>query len=285
MEQTIDLTTEPPKNYRINAKNIFYTWPQCDELKEVVRGKLTIKFHNKDINFIIVAQEQHKDGTNHLHAVTSCSRYYTSVNPNWADDIAGKHGNYASCRNLRDAVNYVTKDGNYCVHPADFDLQKWLKESTPMGRKRKVTDEIADLLIQGETLKKVMYSHPGFTLIHLRNIQDFEAVLLKNRKEDKEKSSKEPWQLLEKKPSWTSAEESMANWLNRNLFQKKRPLGTLQLYVYGPTGVGKTHLIRNLTNYCRIYFVPMDEDWYDEFDNHYDLCVLDEFRGQKQFNG
>lgn len=54
-----------------------------------------------------------------------------------------------------------------------------------------------------------------------------------------------------------------------------------QLWLYGPTNIGKSTLINNLEKYFRIYHIPT-EDWYCEYkDNDYDIAVLDEYCGSK----
>lgn len=73
----------------------------------------------------------------------------------------------------------------------------------------------------------------------------------------------------------------IAKWLNKNLFQK-REYGTKDLFIHGTTKLGKTSLILKLQEFCRIYLVPLNEDWYDHYnDDDYDLAVMDEFKGHK----
>ena len=57
-------------------------------------------------------------------------------------------------------------------------------------------------------------------------------------------------------------EKEIMLWLNNNLF-KDRYLGQLQLYIAGETSMGKTWLLNQLDRFCRIYWVPMNEDFYD----------------------
>ncbi len=56
------------------------------------------------------------------------------------------------------------------------------------------------------------------------------------------------------------------------------------LWLYGPTGGGKSTLVKRLINLgVRIYMIPTDEEFYDEYeDDAYDLAVLDEYKAQKR---
>lgn len=57
-------------------------------------------------------------------------------------------------------------------------------------------------------------------------------------------------------------------------------IGSPQLYIHGPTGVGKTHLISQLRTYFRVYDVCMTEKWMDNYDDDlYDLVIMEEFTG------
>ena len=57
-------------------------------------------------------------------------------------------------------------------------------------------------------------------------------------------------------------------------------VGAPQLYIHGPTGVGKTHLISQLRTYFRVYDVCMTEKWMDNYDDDlYDLVIMEEFTG------
>jgi len=50
----------------------------------------------------------------------------------------------------------------------------------------------------------------------------------------------------------------------------------------GPPLIGKTTLLMQLSRFLRIYNIPMDEDYYDDWDDgSYDLAVMDEYKGNK----
>jgi len=53
------------------------------------------------------------------------------------------------------------------------------------------------------------------------------------------------------------------------------------LFISGERNRGKTSLIEYLERSLSVYHIPHTEDFYDAYDDEYDLAVLDEFKGQK----
>jgi len=271
--------------YRIDSRIIFYTWPQCTTKKEDVLAALVKGFEKKTIEFIIVCEELHESGEPHLHAITCCDKNRNATIPSWADKYAGKHGDYKAVRNIKQSVEYVMKKGNYVVYPEGYDFEARWKNSTETGRKRKVSDLIFGAIRdEGRSVRQLLLTEAavGWIGLHFKRLEEFESAVKAARSAESAAASKEAWHLLEKKPSTSGSEERIIDWLNGNLVNGTRSLGTLQLYIHGPTGCGKTHLMSQLRRFFRVYDVPMDEDWYDDYnDEDYDLIVLEEFRGQK----
>lgn len=276
--------TPAAKKYRLEARSIFYTWPKCKTAKETVLHNLVQDFKKRDIKLIIVCQEQHKDGEPHLHALTVCDRPRNCSVPSWADKFAGKHGDYQSVRDVEASVKYIQKKGDWIVYPEDFDFEKEMRQLPRQGRKRKVSEEVADKIHAGTTYRQLLLTgeYRGFIIHNSRKIQDYEADLKRAKAAESAKDSLVPWRSVELTHSMSLSEISIVEWMNKNLNGQTRPLGTCQLYLYGPTGLGKTHLMTQLRRYFRVYDVCMEEEWMDNYeDEEYDLILFEEFRGQK----
>lgn len=97
----------PP--FRLSTKNLFLTYPQCNGSREGLVALLQQKLGGWGIEWYIVAQEQHADGHNHLHAAIGLTRKCDIRNPN-ALDYEGSHGNYQSARDPAATVRYCQKD-------------------------------------------------------------------------------------------------------------------------------------------------------------------------------
>jgi len=104
------------KTFRINAKRFFLTYPKCTLSKESILKWLNTK--GRLIAYVI-AIENHKDGTPHVHA---CVHYGNKLNIKSPDffDVNGFHPNFGSVRNWPNATAYCKKDGNF-IESASFD--------------------------------------------------------------------------------------------------------------------------------------------------------------------
>lgn len=105
----------PPK-----VSQWFLTYPKCDATKE--QALEFIKTIDTVIHYVI-AQEQHKDGDNHLHVYV---KYVDGVETRKAPkvfDLGNHHGNYQPVRSCKAVTAYVSKDDkNYL---SNFDLKTY----------------------------------------------------------------------------------------------------------------------------------------------------------------
>lgn len=109
--------------FEFNAKNIFLTYPRCDlspaDALPLIRALPVLA--GRPFTHVI-AQEQHADGSNHLHAVISLRRALHCRSER-SFDLAREggddyHPNIQRPRCLSDVLEYTTKGGNYISdHP------------------------------------------------------------------------------------------------------------------------------------------------------------------------
>lgn len=64
----------------------------------------------------------------------------------------------------------------------------------------------------------------------------------------------------------------------------KRNVMTLGTWIWGTTGVGKSHKAREMTNGGTIYDMPYDKNGWCEGYEQQDYVIMDDFRGELQFN-
>lgn len=99
------------KNFRLNSKSIFVTWPQCgvEMTKEKILSCL------KELGLLKgcrIAKELHQDGGIHFHAAANYNVKLTRTNPRCLD-IDGHHPNLQKVRSWKHALNYIAKDGDF----------------------------------------------------------------------------------------------------------------------------------------------------------------------------
>lgn len=114
-------TTTTTTTFRLSAKNLFLTYPQCGITKEDAAKQLYEKLSKYGVKQYIVAQELHADGQPHLHAIFELHRK-TNIKDPRALDLGDCHGNYQACRNLLATRQYIRKDGNYISRNCTAEL-------------------------------------------------------------------------------------------------------------------------------------------------------------------
>jgi len=250
--------------FRLQCKCFYGTWPQCEvSAQDCLDGALRVL---PPCEWAVVAKEAHKDGTPHLHGIfyfkEKCD--IKDANP-ILDMICMKHGNYQGAKSPKKVLRYVCKDNNYVTFG---DVPSWKEE--------KVLDHIARELMAGKTYEDIKATHPGICLLHKRKIEEFESECSRKRLD----TGLQVWV----PPVYTGGDwniDIIVNWLRENI-RMPRKHRQQQLFIYGPTGTGKSRLIWQLSHFLKIYHMPRVEDYYDSWENsYYDLAVLDEFKSNK----
>lgn len=105
MDNLLNKKTKRSPKFRLQAKNFFLTYPKCDVPKDEAFESLS---HKVDLQYALIAQEQHMDGTPHLHALISSKIKLNIKNPNFFD-LGAFHGNYQTVKNSDDVRAYIKK--------------------------------------------------------------------------------------------------------------------------------------------------------------------------------
>jgi len=179
-----------PTNYRVNAKNIFFTYPQCPITKERLRDFLL----EKGCTSYVVSRELHEDGSPHLHAlgVWTVRKNITSAA---AFDVDGYHPNFQTAKNLPNVYRYVIKCGDF-IKNCDY------------SQKRKWGEIISDSTTKEDFISGVLETYPRDVALHLEKLQYFAE-----------------WKWGEVKEEYVSAytefkiSEGMKTWCENNLFK------------------------------------------------------------------
>lgn len=262
--------TEKPKSekkgFRMNGKNFTITFPQCSTKKEVAVERIEQKY-GSELKGYLVCEEDHKDGTPHLHAYLAFHKAKNFKSSDCFDFIGGQHGNYQVTKSVRKWVEYCTKGTNWVAKGVDVESIK--------SKKAPKNEEVAKSIMEGKSLVEINKEHPGYVMINKRKLEEYESWI----KCEISKKQKLEW----KAPSLeglTDANLQIATWISKNIRQP-RAFKAPQLYIHGPRNLGKTSLIEWLEKYLSVYHMPTTEEFYDQYSDDYDLVVLDEFKGQK----
>lgn len=262
-----------PGNLRLSGKTLFLTYPRCDMTPQDALEAVKSKLQTHSPTWTVVAREKHEDGANHLHMCIRLSKRWTSRRSDALDMITGQHGNYRVAKVVKAVLKYITKEDDWVAD--GIDVKAYL---APKKRKRKVSDSVAGMITEGKSIMEINREMPGYVMINMRKIQEYQSwIAIKRRR-----AALIPWTPLQIDLGMSISDIAISTWLNNNIMDRERPFSKTQLFIHGPTEHGKTTLIINLRRRLSIYDVPLDEQFYDYFDNDsYDLAIIDEFKGQK----
>jgi hypothetical protein len=119
------------KQFRINAKSFFLTYPQCPLQKDELKAFLDTKGR---VTYTIIGRETHEDGHYHLHALVT---YETKLNVKRETffDFDGYHPNTQAAKNVPALKNYISKEDPapliFSTAPEEIDNLYDLARVTP----------------------------------------------------------------------------------------------------------------------------------------------------------
>lgn len=273
-EQDVAAATVRPVKFRLSAKKLALTFPQCSMAPEEMMRRIKHYWGEDAIKWCVVAQETHTLEGLHLHVGLWLKKTHETRDANSLDVLAGQHGDYKTMYDPVGWVEYIIKE-QLRVVSFNIDPVKYLEARK---KKKSVTSlEVGREILDGTSVRELAVKFPGFALRNLGYMLSYESYL-----SGAPKAPEKKWDPEFSVDSPTPSESEVLEWLKKNLFVKRK-FGQHQLLITGPTSHGKTTLVNALACYCRIYYVPMGEDFYDSYDDKsYDLAVFDEFRHQKK---
>ena len=164
--------SSPKKQWRLNTRTLFLTYPKCSLSVEEARDLLLEKLEGPTVQDWCIAREEHQDGTPHLHCYLKLSRKVNIKDPSKLD-LKEFHGNYQGCRSPKCVLKYVTKGGKYISNMGEVEehLKKMENQSLYVqvhqlakeGKGAEAVNLLAnhpkgarDLLLYGDLIQKSM---------------------------------------------------------------------------------------------------------------------------------
>lgn len=253
------------KSFRMYGKGYCITFPQCDTSKSDAAATIEHKWPEA---LYVISQEEHQDGNHHLHIYMEFPERKQFKTPSCFDVIGRKHGDYEVTKNRRKWIEYVVKQDKE-------HLAKGIDVKAVLAKKKAVNQEMAEMLMEGKSMEELNEVNKGYVMINKRKLEDYGQwiKILKARKE------KEEW-IYPDFTVLTGSNRKIGQWITENI-RTSRQFKAPQLFIHGPPNHGKTTLIQWLEKSLSVYHIPLTEDFYDGYDDEYDVAVLDEFKGQK----
>lgn len=249
-------------SFRIRGNKLFLTYPQCPMPREEASAILCEKL---PIKHFIISQEEHKDKSLHLHALVELETTLSTRNSNFAD-LGDYHGNYQTVRNYYNTLDYILKSdttplSNWDYHQKLQDRIKGRHTLPPALKKLKNAQETETIM----NLSLTELAETGIVNIYsIPTIAKAKDLLIPTIPQAKEMtislSSPQHQETLELTLKADNPSERRLIWL------------------YGPTGTGKTYLAMHQSH--PTYLIPKGtpENWVNYKGEQ--LLVLNEFKGE-----
>lgn len=142
-------------NARSSFKGWFCTWPKCEMKKE--DALIVLKTNGlPEIVEYVIAEEEHSDGTPHLHAFLKFERKIRFSQCKF--DLLGYHGNYQPAKSWLAVKKYVKKDGNY-ISNIDVDSAMMKKSKNLKERNALLLNKDPKSLIDDGDISLLMLPH------------------------------------------------------------------------------------------------------------------------------
>lgn len=274
------------KNFRVQAKKLFLTYPQCSTSKEQIQENLA-EMQLPHLEWSLIAEEKHKSGVPHIHIGLGFSEkiHYSGEKGHKLlrslvkSDLLpmGKPGNFVAMRSFLASMGYLIKEGNYLAR--GIDPQEVLN-----GKKKDSEFKLAITeMVAGKSAAQIMEEYPATYALRRKNILDFQFDLEMSKK--CRPSTRPLLKISLKDPlDRSGCVDALVTWLNENVIEGKRSNRLFkqgQLWLWGPSNIGKSTMLNNLMEGLRCYHIP-SKDFYCEWDDKaYDIAVLDEYTGCK----
>lgn len=282
-------TEPPPKKLRWNSMTYLLTFPQWkgkETLEELMQKLHNFwKPKNKIVEEAIICIENHgaskkaakghqegEDPGRHIHMCFKLNKKHEIKNPAFFDSLGGKHGNIQTCRDYKACLIYCNKEGNALTHNVDIDA---VIEST-RSKKGVKYETVARFIMEKErSVKEVNENFPGFVLQNQRKVGGYIKLVKSFGKQTT------PFLGIGNVIGQPPATIQVVSWLNNNLPPKIRPFKQSQLWLWGPSNMGKTTLRMELSKHFKAYNVCDEEKWWSGFNTWHEIAFFEEFNGYK----
>ncbi|AEI91412.1 replication associated protein [Begomovirus abutilonbrazilense] len=227
-------------SFRLQARNIFLTYPRCDIPKdEALQMLQALSWTVVQPTYIRVAREEHSDGHPHLHCLIQLSgksnirdaRFFDLTHPRRS---ASFHPNVQAAKDTVAVRNYITKDGDYC------ESGQYKVSGGTKANKDDVFHNAVNAGGVSEALEIIRAGDPKTFIVQHHNIRSNLELIFKR--------APEPWAPPFPLSSFTNVPEEMQEWADDYFGRSSaaRPVRPISIIVEGDSRTGKTMWARAL---------------------------------------
>lgn len=262
-----------PREFYCQAKRVLLTFARCDVPKDEALRRITEHEWQSRLVAAVVCQETHEDGGAHLHVVMEWEDRIRSRDPFCFDFIGGKHCNIKPVKNgIKAVLRYQTKQD---TNPAVWGIS--LAEIIMPTARRQLVQQVK----AGNDAPSIWATHPELALQYASSLEKVISyqTIAAAREQVKE------WVPPPVEELSSGGTKEVCTWLRDNI-GVTRQHKQKQLWIYGPTGLGKTYLLLELAKRLNVYVMPTNDNgnMNDYQDDTYGLVVVDEYTGQLPYS-
>jgi len=214
--------------FRLNTAQIFLTYPRCSLPKADVTTYLKdLDYGNIKLQRLLVAQEQHKDGGQHIHAYLRFGGKIRIRGERFFD-VQNHHPNIQGCRSANAVLSYCKKDESYISE--QFDGTGWVPWDQVI--KRTFSDALQESSSYEEFMAICAIASPRDYVISYDRIDSFAR-----RRFEKVEGYKPRFEEFR-------YERTLTDWYSTNI--AARPDRPMSLLLISPSRFGKTEWARSL---------------------------------------
>ncbi|KAF5206242.1 Replication-associated protein [Thalictrum thalictroides] len=225
--------------FRLQGKSIFLTYPKCPLIPMFMLDYLYNLFSSFNPTYARICQEDHEDGSPHLHCLIQTDKKFCITNERHFDvsdpNRSGiYHPNCQIPRRDADVADYIAKGGRF----EERGILRASRRSPKKSRDSLWTAILNESTSKSEFLARCVHDQPYTAVTQYRNLEYFA-------------NTKWPEPITVYEPKWTTfphVPEPIKQWAEDNLFvdQELKPDRSVTLIIEGPTRTGKTAWARSL---------------------------------------
>nr|CRI68279.1 Replication protein [Pepper golden mosaic virus]CRI68283.1 Replication protein [Pepper golden mosaic virus]CRI68287.1 Replication protein [Pepper golden mosaic virus] len=230
----------PPKSFRLQCKNIFLTYPQCDIPKDEALEMLrNLKWAVVKPIYLRVSREEHSDGFPHLHCLIQLTgkcnikdaRFFDITHPRRSAQF---HPNVQAAKDANAVKNYITKDGDYC------ESGQYKVSGGSKANKDDVYHNAVNAASAVEALDIIKAGDPKTFIVSYHNVKaNIERIF---------RTPPQPWTPPYPLSSFNNVPEDMQHWVAEYFGRSSaaRPDRPISIVIEGDSRSGKTMWARAL---------------------------------------
>lgn len=276
-------TLPQSRDFRVAANRVYFTFSRC---REFVSEDCTLwdimGYHLAYLpptKYYVMCHERHADGGHHHHVYIEFQRKIDRS----LESFEFMFDQRPQSQKISKAewsptkiTEYIKKDG------------QWVEDGRPplapvvKANSVKVSDTIAKAVIGGITDEELYAQYPGYFMVHRRQIQEFRAVVEANKPREllPFREVRDFDDSLQYGTFQAAMLYDLMRWVRFNVNNyPRKDMRQKHLWLWGPTKVGKSRLLAQLSSMVHTFDCPMDGS-FNGFTDAHDLIVMDELEGQ-----